>query len=85
MVRDFYKESEFISGQGSLKPGSNVISVSVGPLRVTDSKNFTMLVAAAIFDHSSVEFFDLSFNNGKLVFTALPSKSMMNIHKFPVR
>jgi len=44
-----------------------------------------MLIAVAIFDHCSVEFFDLSFTNGKLQFNALPNKSMMNIHKIPVR
>ncbi len=66
MVKDYNKESEFISGQGSLEPGSTVISVSVGPLRVTDSKNFLMLVAVAIFDHCSVEFFELSLKDGKL-------------------
>lgn len=42
LIKNFTKESEFVSGQGSLKPGSNVISVSVGPLRVTDSKNFSL-------------------------------------------
>ena len=73
MVKDFNKESEFISGQGSLKPGANVLSVSIGPLRVTDSNSFTMLVAVAIFDRCSVEFFDLSYNREKLQFTALPN------------
>jgi hypothetical protein len=86
LIKDFAKESEFVSAQGSLKPGSNVISVSVGPLRVTDSKNFSMQVAVAIFDHCSVEFFDLSCTQGgKLVFTALSNKLMTNIHKMPVR
>ena len=50
LIKDFTKESEFVSGQGPLKPGSNVISVSVGPLRVTDSRNFSLQVAVAIFD-----------------------------------
>jgi hypothetical protein len=43
-------------------------------------------VAVAIFDHCSVEFFDLSRGaDGKLNFTLLPGKHMQNIHKFPVK
>jgi hypothetical protein len=41
MIKDFSKENEFVTAQGKLSPGSNVLSVSVGPLRVTDSKNFS--------------------------------------------
>jgi hypothetical protein len=46
-----------------------------------------MLVAAAIFDHCSVDFFELtrSPSDGKLVFTLLPNRQMTTIHKIPVR
>jgi hypothetical protein len=44
-----------------------------------------MLVAVAIFEHCSVEFFELSYSDGKLLFTALPSKKMTGIHKIPVK
>jgi hypothetical protein len=86
LVKDFQKESEFITAQGKVQAGANVLSVSVGPLRVADSSNFTVLVAVAIFDHCSVEFFELSRAGGeKLVFTPLPGKKMQSIHKMPVR
>ena len=44
-----------------------------------------MLVAVAVFDHCSVEFMDLTYSNGKLTFTHLENKKMVNIHKMPVR
>lgn len=59
--------------------------VSLGPLKVTDSNNFTMLVAAAISDHCSVHFFELTRSNSKLVFNLLPNREMTSIHKIPVR
>jgi WD40 repeat protein len=44
-----------------------------------------MLCAVAIFEHCSVEFFDLTAQDGKLQFTALPDKKMTSIHKMPVK
>lgn len=44
-----------------------------------------MLVAVAIFDHCSVEFFELSKAEGKLTFRLLEGKQMQGIHKMPVR
>ncbi len=60
LTKDLSKESEHVAGQAKLQAGVNVVSVSMGPLRITDSKTFNMLVAVALFDHCSVEFFDLS-------------------------
>jgi hypothetical protein len=60
IASDLSKEGEFIQCTGKLPPGTNVISVSVGPLQVTNSSNFVLLVAVAIFDHCGVEFFELS-------------------------
>ena len=50
VVKDFSKESEYVSSSAKLQAGVNVISVSLGPVRITDSKTFTLLVAAALFD-----------------------------------
>lgn len=44
-----------------------------------------MLVAVAIFDHCSVEFFELSRQGDKFAFTSLPNRHMQNIHKLPVK
>lgn len=85
---DLSKDTEFVSAVGRLPPGTNILSASVGPLRITNSGNFSMLVAVATFDHCSVEFFDLSrlpADPKKLVFTHLPGKKMSNIHKIPVK
>lgn len=61
--------------------------MSVGPLGATsDSKSFSMLIAVAVFDHCSVEFFELTRNRGdKLVMTALTERKLQNIHKIPVK
>lgn len=63
------------------------MSVSIGALRITDSKTFNILIAVALFDHCSVKFFELSrsaADPSKLVFKDLPDRHMMNIHKIPV-
>lgn len=45
-----------------------------------------MLIAAAIFDHCSVEFFELTRSSEeKLVFTHIPNRQMTGIHKMPVK
>ena len=59
MIKDMSKESEFIAGQGKLAAGVSIVSVSIGPMRITNSMSFSMLVAVALFDHCSVQFFEL--------------------------
>jgi hypothetical protein len=71
LTKDLSKESDQITAQGKLQAGVNVVSVSIGPLRITDSKTFNMLVAVALFDHCSVQFFDFSRTSSdptKLIF-----------------
>ena len=87
MIKDMSKESEFVVGQGKLQAGVNIVSVSIGPMRITDSKSFSMLVAVALFDHCSVQFFELSRTSAdpsNLVFKHLPDKTMTSIHKIPI-
>lgn len=88
IASDLSKEGEFAQCTGKLPPGSNVISVTVGPQRITSSDNFSLLVAVAVFDHCGVEFFELSrtpADSKKLAIAHLPSKKMINIHKMPVK
>jgi hypothetical protein len=47
---DLSNESGFLSAIGKLPPGSNILSASIGPMRITNSTNFAALVAVAVFD-----------------------------------
>ncbi|CDW79586.1 UNKNOWN [Stylonychia lemnae] len=82
--RNIQNESEYIQQLQKLQSGQNILSVSLGPSRVTDSKSFTMIVAVAIFDHCSVVLHELSFQNDQIKFTNL-NRALSNIHKIPVK
>eukprot|EP00347_Sterkiella_histriomuscorum_P020835 403336284 len=84
ITRNIDKEEDYIQASQKLQAGQNLISITVGPSLVTDSKKFSMIIAIAVFDHCSVVFQELSFADNKLKFTPL-IKQMVNIHKMPVR
>lgn len=68
LMKSMGKESEYIQSTLKLQAGQTILSVSIGPLSVTNSRNFSLLLAVAIFDHCSVVFYELHFKNNELSF-----------------